>query len=428
MTTDFGVGKEVGYSVAIQTDGKIVVAGASNVGGAHNGFALARYNVAGSLDTTFGIGGKILTYCWQGSVCSFSGRSVVIDNDGKILVAGEYDDNLGGPDFALLRYEVNGTLDTSFGSGGAAITDFGGTGDGAYSAAIQSDGKIVVAGFSTLGAYDFALARYYTDGSLDTSFGIGGKVNTDFGDTDWSYSMAIQSDGKIIAVGYSNFALVQSFAVARYNTNGSLDTTFGTAGKVTTKFGGADSAHSVAIQSDGRIVVAGYSNVAYTQGLADFALARYNTNGSLDMSFGTGGKVTTYFGGTDLGYSVAIQNDGKIVVVGDSHLARYNTDGSLDTTFGIGGKVTTTSDEGTVAGGYSAAIQSDGKLVVAGFSCSSTSCDFAVARYLAAAPAPTPTPTPLPGVGWPGLLVLITGLAVTGLLATIRRKRSYKAS
>jgi uncharacterized delta-60 repeat protein len=183
---------------------------------------------------------------------------------------------------------AEGDLDTTFDSDGKVTTAIGASDNEAYSVAIQSDGKIVAAGSSKNGSnYDFALARYNTDGTLDTNFGTGGKVITAIGSsTDVAESVAIQSDGKIVAAGFSNNGSNNDFALVRYNTNGTLDTTFDSDGKVTTAIGSAnDAAYSVAIQSDGKIVAAGFSNNGSNN---DFALVRYNTNGSLDTSFGTG--------------------------------------------------------------------------------------------------------------------------------------------
>ena len=214
---------------------------------------------------------------------------------------------------------IAGSLDTSFGTDGIVITDLGTAYAYARSVAIQADGKIVVAGDKL--AYSFALARYNANGSLDTSFGAGGIVTTTLEPTsdDVARSVAIQSDGKIIAAGTSQVGTRDKFALVRYNTNGSLDTSFGAGGKVTTPIGiYHDYAHSVAIQTDGKIVVSGTS---YTKTVAfnmfyDFALVRYNANGSLDTTFGTGGIVTTGSGGAFHEVSgVAIQADGKIVAV-----------------------------------------------------------------------------------------------------------------
>ena len=335
----------------------------------------------GDLDSTFGTGGKVTTD-FSGS--RDYGQAVAIQSDGKIVVAGFA--FYGTYDFALARYDTNGALDSTFGTGGKVTTDFGGTADYAWAVAIQSDGKIVAVGM-TGNPFDFALARYNTDGSLDTTFGADGKVITDFGGSyDWATGVAIQSDGKIVVVGVSIDQA--NFALARYNTDGSLDTTFGAAGngKVSTNFSGkSDQSLAVAIQSDGKIVVAGNSGRYPPPPFYDFAVARYNTDGTLDSGFGSSGKVTTNFSGSyDTCLAVAIQSDGKIVAVGDSDgndfaLARYDTNGALDSTFGTGGKVTTDFSGGQDQA-YAVAIQSDGKIVAVGTS-KGDSDDFMLARY-----------------------------------------------
>ena len=307
------------YSVAIQSDGKIVLAGASDSTG-HDDFALYRYNTDGSLDASFGTGGKVVTsFMSQDDVV----RSVAIQSDGKIVVAGETK-NGTFDEFALARYNSDGTLDTSFDGDGKVITNSNNNGDHAYSVAIQSDGKIVLAGASdSTGHDDFALYRYNTDGSLDASFGTGGKVVTSFmSQDDVVRSVAIQSDGKIVVAGETKNGTFDEFALARYNSDGTLDTSFDGDGKVITNSNNnGDHAYSVAIQSDGKILLAGASD---NTGNDDFALYRYDTDGSLDTSFGTGGKVVTAVGGGgDIGTSVAIQSDGKIVVAGHSENGGY---------------------------------------------------------------------------------------------------------
>ena len=182
-------------------------------------------------------------------------------------------------------------------------------------------------------------------GSLDLSFDTDGKVITNMGSSDCAANaVVIQSDGRIVAVGYSGNGSTYDFAIARYNTDGGLDTTFDTDGKVTTAIGSYNTAFAVALQSDGKIIAAGSANGSQM----DFALVRYNTNGSLDTTFDIDGKVITAVGNfTDVAYSVAIQNDGKIVMAGyssngsndDFSLVRYNTNGSLDSTFDNDGKV-----------------------------------------------------------------------------------------
>ncbi|MBK6370284.1 MAG: T9SS type A sorting domain-containing protein [Flavobacteriales bacterium] len=369
MTTDFGT-DDYGRSVAIQPDGKVVVAGYSN-NGLYSDLSLARYNTDGTLDNTFSGDGKVTTDV--GPYSDF-GYSVAIQPDGRIIVAGGYSY------FAVARFNTDGTLDNSFSDDGKVTTDIG-SGEFGQSVAIQPDGRIVVAGYVGYGTNsEFAVVRYNMDGTLDNSFSDDGIVTTDFGTgDDYGYSVAIQPTRKIVVSGKAN----GDFALARYNTDGTLDNSFGVEGKVTTDFGAVyadyDEGWSVAIQPDGKIVVAGY---AY----GTFAVARYNTDGTLDNSFGVEGKVTTDFGtGDDRGYSVAIQPDGKIVVAGYAYgtfaVARYNTDGTLDNSFGVNGKVTTAFGTGNDRG-YSVAIQSDGKIVVAGSSDSGGYTEFAVARYL----------------------------------------------
>ena len=372
----------------------------------------------GGIDTTFGTGGRVTTD-FKGSWWDpDEANAVAIQSDGKIVAAG----TAGVTDFALARYNTDGTLDTTFGTGGR-VTTYSSANTPISSAiasavAIQSDGKIVVAGYAynsdqhiDANQYDFALARYNTNGTLDSTFGSGGIVVTAVGpdvDYDYAYAVTIQTDGKIVAAGAtgprSNYGGTNdTFALVRYNANGTLDTSFGTGGKVTTTIGTYSDAYAVAIQTDGKIVATGYS---YKGDYADFALARYNTDGTLDTSFGTDGMVTTAISANsnvDNARSVAIQTDGKIVAAGiDSSynfaLVRYNTDGTLDTTFGTGGMVTTTNYDKA----YAVAIQSDGKIVAAGHGYSSSSyyTDFVVVRYLTGAATPTPTPlsTPSPTV------------------------------
>ncbi|HQX99461.1 MAG TPA: T9SS type A sorting domain-containing protein, partial [Flavobacteriales bacterium] len=307
MTTDFGT-DDYGRSVAIQPDGKVVVAGYSN-NGLYSDLSLARYNTDGTLDNTFSGDGKVTTDV--GPYSDF-GYSVAIQPDGRIIVAGGYSY------FAVARFNTDGTLDNSFSDDGKVTTDIG-SGEFGQSVAIQPDGRIVVAGYVGYGTNsEFAVVRYNMDGTLDNSFSDDGIVTTDFGTgDDYGYSVAIQPDAKIVVSGKAN----GDFALARYNTDGTLDNSFGVEGKVTTDFGAVyadyDEGWSVAIQPDGKIVVAGY---AY----GTFAVARYNTDGTLDNSFGVNGKVTTAFGtGNDRGYSVAIQSDGKIVVAGSSDSGGY---------------------------------------------------------------------------------------------------------
>ena len=393
-TTAVGSGDDTANAVAVQPDGKIVAAGYSS-NGTDNDFAVVRYNADGTLDTGFSSDGKVTTAVGSGED---EAGAVALQADGKIVAAGS-SNNGSDQDFALVRYNADGSLHTGFGTGGKVTTAIGSGNDGASAVALQSDGKIVAAGYSHNGTdNDFAVVRYNADGTLDTGFGTGGKVTTAVGSSsiDLVHSVAVQSDGKIVAAGYSG----NDFAVVRYNADGTLDTGFGTGGKVTTAVGSNDDeARSVAVQSDGKIVLAGYSNNGSDW---DFAVVRYNADGSLDTGFGAGGVVTTAVGSGDAvgdaddsAYSVAVQADGKIVASGNGGnyfaVVRYNADGSLDTGFGANGAATTVIGSGGAA--YAAAIQpDDNKIVLAGYSNNATDRDFAVARYLPGEVVPLETP------------------------------------
>ena len=396
VTTAVGPSSDYAYSVAIQPwDQKIVVAGYCSNGSDWD-FALARYNADGSLDTSFSDDGIVTTPV---GLSSDYGYSVALQPDHKIVVAGS-SFNGSNDDFAVVRYNPDGSLDTFFNGTGKVTTDIGGSSDYGHSVAIRPDGEIVVAGYTYNGSgYDFAVVRYTAGGSLDTSFNGTGKVTTDLGGyRDYGYSVALQSDGRIVVAGTSGDDARCGVAVVRYNANGSLDTSFGGGtGKVTTAVGAfRDYGYSVAVQSDDKIVVAGYS---YNGSDYDLALVRYEADGSLDTSFNGTGKVTIPIAssGHDGLCGVALQADGKIVVAGDSQqggnydfaLARFNTDGTLDTSFGEAGKVRTPIGA-SLDYGRGVAIQADGKIVVAGFtyvgsywngSTWVSDWDFALARY-----------------------------------------------
>jgi uncharacterized delta-60 repeat protein len=357
LTTDFG-SSDSAHAVAIQKDGKIVVAGASN-----SYFAVARYNPDGTLDNTFSGDGKLTTDFSSGS--TDNGYAVVLQQDGKIVVAG-----ISGNNFAVARYETDGDLDPTFSVDGLQTTDLGST-DHAFAVAIQENSMIVVAGSR---GDDFAVARYETDGNLDTYFGVGGISVTDFsGGTDAGYAVALQNDGKIVVAGASG----SDFGLVRYNLDGILDNTFDFDGKLTLDFGPQDEANSVVILDNHKIVVAGYSGW-------DFALARFNHDGSPDPTFSEDGRLTTDFGSQDFAYGLVIQRNLKTILAGCSQdfiaVARYLHDGDLDPTFGTLGMANTFyggGPEGFTGTGYDAALQNDGKIVVVGFRMS----DFLVVRY-----------------------------------------------
>jgi uncharacterized delta-60 repeat protein len=402
VMTDLNHSTDLANAVAVQSDGKLVVVGQTYKDNDYSDedFVVTRYNTNGTLDTTFGSRGRVRTdFPGLAAVPS----SVVIQPDGKIVVAGgAFPLFTFAGDFKVVRYNPNGSLDTSFGAGGIVTTTFP-EGSYAFDVALQPDGKIIAAGtvfvdFNPGDASntDFALARYNPDGTPDASFGSGGTVMTDFvGAEDDAFSILVQLDGKIIAVGSANSpATFYDFAAARYLANGTLDSTFGTGGRVQTDFGdhNFDRARSAALQADGRIVAAGFA-ISQNGGVQNFAVARYTSNGVLDTTFSRDGKTQIDFGNCcQSANKVLLQSDGKIITVGyantedpdsDFLLARLNPRGSLDSTFGIGGKVRTSF--GDLNGGANgAALQSDGKIVAVGFQATFSNqwANFALARYL----------------------------------------------
>lgn len=374
VTTGFGR-YDAARAAAIDRQGRIVAAGPPG----EPEFGLARYRRNGELDRTFSGDGKTtISFGAYGGV-----HAVAIDPQGRIVAAGA---DAGG--FALARYKPNGSLDPSFGGDGRVTTDFG-LGDGASSVAIDSRGRIIAAGSVTGRGEggDFALARYRPDGSLDPSFGVGGKVTTGFGGNDGAFSVAIDSGGRIVVAGFSVHGRFEDFALARFQPNGSLDFSFSSNGRVTTDFGRNDRANSAAIDSRGRIVAAGVRDTTDSPHPDRFALARYRPNGSLDGSLSRNGKVTTAFRGNDRANSVAIDSRGRIVAVGttshslgsvnyDFALARYRRDGRLDRSFSGNGKATT--DFGRNDQAEAVVVDPQDRIVAAGVGRS----DFALARYI----------------------------------------------
>ncbi len=366
----FYIGKTI--PLALQSDGKILVAGGASPTEA------VRFNEDGILDSTFGTGGVVDSLPISGYA-----NAIVTQGDGKIIVAGySFVDSLVNEGFALVRLNTDGTVDSTFGTNGVSFNPIGVYEAEAYSAAVQKDGKIVVAGYSTptyTDTREFTLVRYNSNGTLDNTFGTDGIVTTNMSNSDdFAESVIIQSSGKIVVAGYSGYLNPSPFGgggdspeLARYNSDGSLDNTFGMSGVDTIEnFSGK--IHSVALQNDGKIVAAGYLGSS-TNG--DFATFRFNSDGNLDNTFGTNGIVTTSFSNTSYAHSVAVQSDGKILVTGyadvgvldeDFATVRFNSDGTLDNTFGTNGIITTPIGTSTNEA-YSVAIQNDGKIIVAGY-------------------------------------------------------------
>ncbi len=380
ITTDFSLATDMAYGSVIQADGKFLTVGASG-----NTFVLARYNSNGSLDSSFNGDGSLNTLVSYPDFTS----SVIVQPDGKLVVAGYKYSSSINTDFNLVRYNSNGSLDASFDGDGKVTTAVGTLSDFANSVLMQSDGKLVVAGYSynSSGNKNMSLVRYNSNGSLDSSFNGTGKIITSVGSFPSEANVVIaQANGKLVVAGYSfNSSGNTDFALLRYNSNGSLDTTFDLDGKVTTSLGAISGyVNAVVMQADGKIVAAGYSSNA--TGNNDFVLVRYNANGSLDTSFDGDGKVITSVGAfSDYANSIIVQPDGKLVVAGYSYnasaykdfsIVRYNANGSLDTSFDTDGKViTSVSNLDDYA--QSVVLQADGKLLVTGTS----NNDFALVRY-----------------------------------------------
>jgi len=352
-------GTEFAEAVAVDSLNRIVAVGTIN-----NNFGIARYMPDGSLDKSFG-GGK--GWVEVNLAAIDSARDVKILNDGRILVVGAANNE---QDFGLVMLKSDGNLDKAFGDGGKVVTNFSGT-DYAQAVAIDAQGRIIVVGN---GGDDVGIARYTSSGVLDSSFGSGGKQRVNFGGVDSARDVVVLPDGKILVVGAANNE--QDFGLVRLNANGLVDKTFGTRGDgtVTTNFSGTDFAEAVAVDSQGRIVVVG-------NGGDDFGVARYSSQGVLDATFGSGGKLRVNFGGVDHARDVAILAGDKVLVVGaannrqDVGLVRLNANGQLDASFGQGGKLLT--NIGGTDEGNGVALTRQGRAIVVGRS----GGDFAVLSY-----------------------------------------------
>ena len=351
--TDFGGRGPQAKRVVVQADGKIVAAG-----DIENSFVLARFGPDGSLDPTFAGDGT--------QISAPAGRlgSIVLQPDGKVVAVGSVQGS-----FTAARYMPDGSFDPTFSGDGIQSTKVGGSPGAAEDGALQADGKIVLAG----GADGrFALVRYNPDGSLDPTFSGDGIQTTEFsGHGAGATSVTVQPDGKIVAAGRGS---TNDIEVARYMPDGSLDMAFSEDGTQSNDFSANDIAFDVAVQGDGKIVVAGYTRAQ------ELTLVRYNVNGSLDTSFSGDGRADAGSRYPVFAVGLVIQPDGKIAVAGndnrDTVLARFNPDGTLDTSFSGGGKQMITGELGSAG---AIALQADGKLVVSGTS--GIPGQFGVARY-----------------------------------------------
>jgi uncharacterized delta-60 repeat protein len=376
----------VARDVAVQFDGRIVAVGAMHVDmGIASDFALVRYTFAGNLDPNFGRGGRILT--------DFGGRydeaeAVAVQEDRKIVVVGDSTD-----DIAVARYSATGHLDRTFEGDGRTLIDLGGS-ETALDVAIQPDGRIVLVGTD---GPDFFVVRLLADGSLDPEFGVGGSVRTDFrGSQDTALAVAIQQDGMIVVGGFCVTGTRDDFALARYLPDGSLDQGFGTGGLVRTDFAGwEDRITDLVVQTDGKIAASGEAS-QYPGGAdqrSDVGVARYLPDGQLDPTFGHSGKVRTDFGSYfDEAQGMAVLADGRIVVASPffdvdhsvAAVARYQVDGHLDPSFGSGGIARTTVETSSDQVGGLTLIGDERISVVAGTSPTPGDFAFLALRFLSA--------------------------------------------
>jgi uncharacterized delta-60 repeat protein len=373
-----------GYAVAIDKQGRIVVAGYTLT--ANTNIAVARFLANGKPDTSFSSDGRVTTDL-GGTDYAFD---VAVQGDGRIVVAGERD-YANRSQFAVVRYGGQGKLDKSFSGDGKNFTDFGKKYQGANALVIGPSGNILLGGFTSNGSLSrWAMARYKQDGSLDPTFGNKGKVSRDLSPTDEQIQdLVLAKDGRIVAAGYAEASLTPRFAIAQFRTGGKLDQTFGTKGSTLVNVSsGGDIAYGLARQKGGGLVMAGYAD---NGGKSDWGLTRVGPKGHVDKAFGNKGKVITGFGPNyDYAYGVAVQANGRIVVVGrasrngaDFGVVRYRPGGALDKTFGNNGKTLTSffGDDDTARG---VVIQPNGKIVVAGEAKDKARRRMAVARYQAA--------------------------------------------
>lgn len=380
-------GRDEATSVLVQPDGKILVAGTQSTNASPD-WAVARFLPNGTLDSTFGTVGRVGVSFGGAEFCT----GMALQGDGKVVLVGYTNNGIDNTnDFAVARLNANGTPDTTFDTDGKATISFG-FDDRASGVVIQPDGKIVVAGSTDGGSANFAFARLNANGTLDTTFDTDGKVESTFGGADFCTSVALQTDGKIVAGGFTNTSGTNDFAALRLNTNGSLDTTFDTDGRKTVGFGGDARANAVLVQSDGMIVLAG--RWIDESADSDFAVVRLNADGTLNTHFSGDGRANFDFtaGGSETATAVAQQADGKLVVGGytDNNEAggtynfgviRLMPNGFLDTSFNLFGKQQVNFGGDDKA--YGMALQSDGDVLLAGsITPSSSVTHFAVARLV----------------------------------------------
>lgn len=391
VITDISSGQpDILRAIAIQPDQKILAAGSIGTGAASD-FVVVRYLPDGSPDPDFGVDG-IARIDFNGVPSSC--YAVAVQPDGRIVLAGQASTN-NASDFAVARLNTDGSPDTTFSHDGKVITDLSTTFEFPNTVLLQKDGKIIAAGRLESKTFsDFAAVRYLPNGDPDPDFGFQGIVTTSLQSEDEVRCGVIQPDGKIILAGFSSVSAKGDFAMVRYLEDGTIDQSFGTNGKVLTDLEGAgrsDFASGIVMEPDGHLVLTGSANFDNLFLASDIGVARYDADGHLDLSFGDQGVYLLKLGGNTQAFNIARQSDGKYILAGKSDyvfshnqwlIARINHDGGLDTLFGDHG-LTLTDINGNNEEPTGILIQNDSRIVVGGLTGDFTTLDFVLARYIA---------------------------------------------
>ena len=400
VTTPITSTSDSGTAMALQSNGYIVVAG--DIAGTTNNintssdFAVARYTPSGAIDTSFGQSGVRAI-----NIGLFDrAKGIAIQSDGAIIVVGESTELNGTTDISLFRLNSDGSIDTTFGAGGIIAYDYQGGNDSAQAVTIQADGRILVGGYVTLFEGNSSklvacVLRYNIDSSLDGSWGLNGTATTAFGSqADVITGIAVQPDQRVVVSVNSISNNIQNVLVSRYNATGTTDTSFGANGGSTIVgigSGGEDYARGIVVMPIGRIVVGGYTRIDATTQNYDFFAARFNSEGFLDTTFDTDGVATAEIGSaSDLANAVAVQRDGRIIVAGRTlvvntsvfAMVRFNVNGTRDTYFGNEGIVTQSFANADSLAMAIAIQPADQRIILAGWEgFSLNSRDFALARF-----------------------------------------------
>ena len=389
LIASVGVGTSKARGAAVQPDGKLLLAGECTGGATGTDFCTLRYNANGTPDTGFGIEGLVTTSFGPNKDTA---NAIAIQANGKIVVAGGCWLYAPIDSLCAVRYNQDGTLDSSFGAGGKLVTTVETTYEFAVvnAIALQPDGKIILAGTCTINGTDsfFCARRYQSNGAVDTGFGIAGKALTLLGDgSNNVLAMSLQYDGKIILAGGCHNGTNNVFCAARYTVNGTLDATFAVAGKLIDASGAIGLTRAIAIQPDGKIL---FANGCSANPLSWICLSRYRADGQIDSGFGAAGTVATTpdINSPRVANAIALQPDGKVLIGGycgngtnlDFCALRFHSDGTYDSSFGTAGKVLTAIGTGN---DYANAVvlQSDGKIVLAGYCANGAVDAFCALRY-----------------------------------------------